>query len=101
MVEPKVGHRSIVIGDVIYHIGGGNGSFVNGQYTFEAGYEERWRISNSDLEKRTQKLLTDRIFTLEVFAVPDGYCSSMYKPKDKLLPNFSPVPDYLVFSSSF
>ena len=78
LIEPKVGHRSIVTGEALYHIGGGNGSLFNGEYTTEAGYEERWTISNSEIKQQTQKLLTDRIFTLEAFAVPDTYCSSMF-----------------------
>ena len=66
----KIGHRSIVIGESVYHIGGDNGGGGTRKYI------EKWTIRNSAFEKEIKKLIDESsIDSPEVFTVPADYCN--------------------------
>ena len=69
-------HRSIVIGESVYHIGG------NSNYDGTPKYIEKWTITNSGFEKETKESIDE--YSLgeegllsypEVFIVPADYCN--------------------------
>ena len=72
----KMKHRSIVIGESVYHIGGT--AFWGGT----PKYIEKWNMTNSGFEKKTKALFDEdglnkygHLNYPEVFIVPADYCN--------------------------
>ena len=71
----KYRHRSIVIGESVYHIGG---------YTYynddAPKYVEKWTMTNTGFKKETKELIDDDgldwngFYFPEVFIVPADFC---------------------------
>ena len=69
LIKKKYDHRSLVIGEAVYHVAGPD---YDGA---EPEYVERWIDENSNFKKETKKLIDGRIESPEVFAVSDDYCN--------------------------
>ena len=74
----KYKHRSIVIGESVYHIGGS--SYFDDDLTPE--YVEKWTATNSGIEMEAKKIVDEdslntdgQFYSLEVFNVPADYCN--------------------------
>ena len=66
----KIGHRSIIIGESVYHIGGTD------YHGGTAKYIEKWTIRNSGFEKEINKIIDEYSISFpEVFTVPADYCN--------------------------
>ena len=69
-------HRSIVIGESVYHIGGDTSWFGTRKYV------EKWTMKNSKFKKETKKLIDEDgldeygdLYYPEIFIVPADYCN--------------------------
>ena len=74
-------HRSIVIGDDVYHVGGDN------DYGGEPKWIEKWKKSKTNFEKETKELIDEDglssggkfpdgdLYTPEIFVVGDDFCN--------------------------
>ena len=63
-------HRSIVIGESVYHNGGSDRNGGTPKYI------EKWTITNYRVKKETKKLIDeDYIYSPEVFTVPADFCN--------------------------
>ena len=75
LVKKKYYHRSITIGDAVYHVGGYNDKARRVEY-YGAEYKEKWSGSDPDFEKGTQNLINRQIKYPEVLEVPADYCAN-------------------------
>ena len=69
LIKKKHWHRSITIGDAVYHVGGFN------SYGAEPEYIEKWTGLDSNIGKETKKLIDGQIFYPEVLAVSADFCN--------------------------
>ena len=67
--KKKYVHRSIIIGQAVYHIGSWD------RYGAEPEYIEKWEIGN--LEKSTKQLLNGRMSRPAVFVVSADFCGTL------------------------
>ena len=67
--KKKYVHRSIIIGQAVYHIGSWDSSGGEGEYI------EKWEIGN--LEKSTKQLLNVKMSRPEVFVVSADFCGTL------------------------
>ena len=72
----KVFHRSIVIGDDVYHVGSYS------EYGSEPKWIEKWKKSETNFEKEIKELIDEDgldshgdLFYPEIFVVGDDFCN--------------------------
>ena len=71
LVKRKYGHRSITMGEAVYHVAGGKG------WDAEPEYIEKWTGLDSNIEKETKKMIDGPgvVYASEVLAVPADFCN--------------------------